>query len=486
MTTSARERLDRRGIIPFAIAAAGAGAISAGAALFASSPVLIVIGLAGLVGAALIVLDERWAIGTLAVFVVLHLPKVATDFHGAPSLFQPLVAGILLGVAARWAVTGVRPPGVAAQFLLVGTYVLVAVSSLLFSSLPVEVTGEALNLVTDSGVALLAGLVLSRAASLRIAVWAMVASGALLAAISVFQFLTGSFDSTFGGFGIASVEQIVGTYDDIRISGPVGDPNFYGQLLMAVLPLALDRMWGERTLPLRLVGGASAALITVATVFTFSRGAAVALGAVLVMMALVYRPSFRSLAAVAVVAALAIPLLPPGYLDRLTALGDVGSVEGATDPSIRGRTAEVTAGWLMLLDRPFTGVGYGTFPDHYQEYVSGLGIELRSESRNAHSMYLEVAAETGLPGIAAMGAVIIGAFAALSRGRRRFEALGLLEEARTARALAAALVGFLITAIFLHLDFARLFWLLIGLSLALPGLAARAASPHRTPSEAAG
>ena len=37
------------------------------------------------------------------------------------------------------------------------------------------------------------------------------------------------------------------------------------------------------------------------------------------------------------------------------------------------------------------------------------------------------------------------------------------------------MVGFLITALFLHLDFARLFWLLIGLSFALPIMAEREA-----------
>ena len=82
--------------------------------------------------------------------------------------------------------------------------------------------------------------------------------------------------TTFAGFGLSSVENIVGTFDDIRISGPVGDPNFYGQLLVAILPLALDRMWGERTMRLRLLGAGSAAVIAAATVLTFSRGAAVA------------------------------------------------------------------------------------------------------------------------------------------------------------------------------------------------------------------
>jgi O-antigen ligase len=437
---------------------------------------LIVAGLAGLAGAALLVLDERWAVGTLAVFVVLHLPEVATDFHGAPSLFQPLVALLLLGVAARWSVTGKRPPTVATAGLLVGAFVLAAIGSLSFATIPVTATGDGLVLVKDAGIALLAGLLLIRASSLRVAVWSMVGAGAVLAAISVYQFLSGSFDSTFGGLGLSSVENIVGTYDDIRISGPLGDPNFYGQLLVVILPLALGRMWGERTLRLRWIGGAAAALIAAAAVFTFSRGAALALAVVLVMMAFLYRPSLRGIAAVAIAVAVAIPFLPPGYLDRLTTIGEVGSVQGGTDASIRGRTAEVTAGWLMFTDRPFTGVGYGLFDEHYQEYVSGLGIEMRSEARDAHSLYLEVASETGLPGVATMAAVIVGAIAALHRGRRRFEELGLDDAARIAGALTASLVGFLITAMFLHLDFARLFWLLIGLAFAVPVVAARQAA----------
>jgi len=78
-----------------------------------------------------------------------------------------------------------------------------------------------------------------------------------------------------------------------------------------------------------------------------------------------------------------------------------------------------------------------------------------------------------------MGALILGAFAALARSRRRFAAAGLTDEARTSGALTASLAGFLVTALFLHLDFARLFWLLIGVSLAMPAVAANEASPVR-------
>ena len=471
MTFPARPGVDT-GRFAVAGAAVLAGAAVAGLAATGLDPLLLIAAAAALAGAALMVLDERWAVASLAGFVVLHIPKVATDYHGAPSLFAPLAGAILLGIAARWLLTGVRPPQVAAIAVVVAAYVLVAAGSLLFADMPVDL-GDTTALVKDAAVAVLAGLLVSRASTLRVAIWAMVGSGAFLAAVSVVQFLTGSFDSAFAGFGQSSIENIVGTYDDVRISGPIGDPNFYGQLLVSVLPLALNRMWAEPTLRLRLVGAGAAALIAAATVFTFSRGAAVALGAVAIIMLVIHRPSLRSVAAVAVCGVLAIPILPQGYLDRLLTLGEVGTVEGSTDASIRGRTAELTAGWLMFGDRPLTGVGFGLYEDHYQEYVAGLGIELRSEAREAHSFVLEVAAETGLLGLAAMGAVVGGAVLGLRRARRRSQADGREDLAQISAALLASITGFLITSLFLHHDFSRIFWLLMGLSYAVAWLATR-------------
>ena len=50
-------------------------------------------------------------------------------------------------------------------------------------------------------------------------------------------------------------------------------------------------------------------------------------------------------------------------------------------------------------------------------------------------------------------------------------------------ALKALLALLLITSLFLHMDFARLFWLITGVALALPGIASRetAARPEREP-----
>ena len=40
-------------------------------------------------------------------------------------------------------------------------------------------------------------------------------------------------------------------------------------------------------------------------------------------------------------------------------------------------------------------------------------------------------------------------------------------------ALAISLVGYLVTSLFLHMAFARFFWLLVGVSMATPTLARR-------------
>ncbi|MCU0281810.1 MAG: O-antigen ligase family protein [Acidimicrobiia bacterium] len=464
-------------VAAFAIAALIAGTGAGFAAVALPQPLLAVAGAVGLLVAVLMVADAGWAVGTMAAFAVLNLANVATDFHGAPSVFQPLLALVALGIAVRWATRGERPVGGGRAAVFVGLYAAVALASLLAASDFAAGRFEAENLLKDGALAVVAGLLLRRTAMLRRVVWVMVTCGALLAAITAFQFLTGSFGTSFLGFGQTAVQNIVGGVDDVRISGPIGDPNFYAQLLVMLTPLALDRAFAEARRSRRLAAWGAAALMAASIVFTFSRGGILALGVVVLLMLLRRPARWRALAALVLAAALAVPFLPPGYMDRLTALGQVGTVESNTDVSIRGRTAEAGAGWAMFMDHPLTGVGVGNYSGYYQEYARSLGIEVKRVDREPHSLFLEVAAETGLPGLAAFGAMLGGAFWALGTARRRWRAAARAAEADLAYALGAALVGWLATSVFLHLDFARPFWLLLGLAFALPHLAEGDAGP---------
>jgi O-antigen ligase len=172
-------------------------------------------------------------------------------------------------------------------------------------------------------------------------------------------------------------------------------------------------------------------------------------------------------------AVLVVPLLPPGYVERLTTLDQVGSVNASMDASIRGRTSVVKAGTEMFMDRPLFGIGYGGFADAYPAYARDLGIELRSQSREAHNLYVEIASETGLAGMAAFAIIVVGAAAAIRSARRRFRAHGRTDLDGIGYAIGAALIGYLVTSVFLHMAFARFVWLLVGIAIALPNLAAR-------------
>jgi O-antigen ligase len=237
-----------------------------------------------------------------------------------------------------------------------------------------------------------------------------------------------------------------------------------------LIPLALDRLWAERRRVLKVAAAYSAAVMAATVVFTFSRGAAVALAVVVVMMLVAHPPSVRAVGAIVIAAAVALPFLPDTYLDRLSTLTQVGSVEASTDVSIRSRTAEVGAAVEMFLDHPIAGIGYGTFEEHYGDYTRDLGIEQVARDREAHNLYLEIAAETGVVGLAAFGALVLAALVSLRRAHRRFSTAGHDGLAKVAYAITAAFIGYLVTSIFLHMDFARTIWVLLGVALVLPRL----------------
>jgi O-antigen ligase len=327
-------------------------------------------------------------------------------------------------------------------------------------------------------------------ATLRRAVWTLLGAGACLALVSVYQQVTGTYDRPYGGFGQLDGAYFRGQSDVARLAGPLGDPNYYAQILLPLVPIGLVSIWRERAPGARLAAAGATALVCLAITFTYSRGAALGLAAVVVGMAGLRYLRARHMAALALALVLLLAAVP-AYRERVATLG---SISGATarageqttaDQSTRSRTTEMLAAGLAFLDHPLLGVGPGEFPDHYQDYAHRIGIEVREETRSgpdkgelprreSHDIVLGVAADLGLAGLAAFGAVIVVTCRRLLRTRRRSPALGNLADS-----LMLALVAYLTAGLFLTLAFGRYLWLLV----ALAGAAASMKAASRSSSD---
>jgi O-antigen ligase len=307
----------------------------------------------------------------------------------------------------------------------------------------------------------------------------------------VLQYLTGSFSNEFGGFAQASIKNIASGQDDFRISGPIADPNHWAQALLVVSALALGRARRSRTWQVRCLAAGVLLASVLAIVFSFSRGALVALALTAVIVVCLRPPPAWSVALLGVAAVLALPLLPAGYVDRLGQLAQAvpGISDGRTgEASLSGRLSALVAGRDMALDQPLLGVGAGQFATRYREYSLGLGIDNTEGGVQPHNMYLEVAAETGYLGLLTWGAILGVALYRLHQGRRVLRRAARWYEADLMEDLSLGLVAYLLSGLFVHNAYPRLYWLLIGAALAAPAvvrsvLAAR--DDTRTPSDAA-
>ncbi len=412
--------------------------------------------------------------GLLALIIITYtrLSDVLVQFHGAPSVAKLFVPALLLVVFARWLILQKKPAPWTKTAVLLGVYGLVGFASLLYAADAAAAQSALSDYVKDALIVLVIVMILQRGESFRRVIWALLASGIFLATITTFQHLTGTFTNAYGGFAQAEVQQIIGETNDFRIAGPLSS-NFYALILVPLVPLAIDRLWHEKSNWLRLLAGWALLVTVLSIIFTYSRGGFLALVVVVFLMLLRMKLNPWFLAALVVGGLIVWQFLPAQYTDRIGTLSSLfgGDSGVATDVSFRGRLSETTAAWLMFLDHPIQGVGLANYNANYQAYSQNLGLDPRLEARSAHSLYLEVAAETGIMGLMAFGAILWVLFRGLWQANLIFKKADLPDYANLTIALAIALVGYLVGSIFLHLAYARYFWLFIGLGLAVPNVA---------------
>lgn len=321
--------------------------------------------------------------------------------------------------------------------------------------------------------------------ALRRSTAAMVATAAALALVSVMQIGTNRTFGELGGLATVSYGTIYEESSDARAAGPLGDANFYGQILVLVLPLAMAVAWTSGRRRWKLAWLATAAIIGLGVLATYSRGAmlGVALMTGIALWAL-HIPLTRVALGMAVVVVLLI--LAPGNVGRrFTTIEMLFPKEEAYTPpeaSFERRKLVTATAARMWDDHLVAGVGTGNYITFFDKYanVAGSAAEqfYRSgDPQNAHSLYLEIGAETGAIGLTVFAAVVLVAYAQLRRARRDLRKRGD-PNAHMALALMIATAGYLITSMFLHGGFQRYFYLLMAFAAAVTRIAAEPPEPE--------
>ncbi len=433
-------------------------------------PTVTAAAIAGVIVAILTIM--RPDLGLLAFIFATYtrLSDVLIEYHGAPSIAKPLVALLIAAILVRWALYQEQPQGWIRPTVLMGVYGLVIFTSLLYAS-DFWVAREALSdFIKDAIITVIIVVLMQNIATLRGAVWMLLLAGILMGSISVYQFLTNDWDNAFWGFGQAPVLNLVGTTEGGRVGGPIGDPNFFAQIMLVIIPLAVMRAGAEKSVPLRLLALWAFAVCILTVIFSYSRGAFVALLIMLAAMAIFRPPRPIEVALVLVIGAGLLRLIPATYTERLLSVADLfsGQSDVRSEVSFRGRASELLVGVQMFADHPVFGVGVGNYPTLYQDYSRRIGYDPRTEAREPHNLYLEVAAENGMAGILIFSAILWSVFSCLGRSRLALLKAGLHTEGDLVASLTIAMIGYLSAAFFIHGAYPRFFYLLIGMALSLP------------------
>jgi putative inorganic carbon (hco3(-)) transporter len=444
--------------------AGGAAAFAAGGALAqAAQPVqLMSMGAIGVLGVAAAVIQLRWYLVATLLLLVTYIPDVLAGHHAAHALIALALAAALLRSAS-----GSERLTLPRELLAFIPLLLACLAATMFAEDSGAAAAETLDILSYAVVVALLVTLLDSPAWVRRAVWAVVAGIGLLAVLASVQQLTKSYASTYGG--LASV--LVAGRNQMRSAGPL-NPNVFGQVLVVAAVLAFYLALTSPRAPARILAAAIAGACLVATVYTQSRAALIALFVTVIVIGALrgVRPHVLALGTCGAVV-LGLLVLPQSLEQRIGDLSQFADSTPATlqDTSLRGRTGENLAGFEMWADHPLIGVGPDNFEVRYPEYAEAIGLDPRPQRRSAHNLYLESLAETGLlgalPFFTLLGLALVGGWRARSRLSGGDALLG--------EGLFAALLAFLICAMTLNSSYARYEWIFLGLGLAVGRVARR-------------
>lgn len=358
------------------------------------------VALAGVVAAGVLFLRPRWGLYLLLIYIYsgvgLFLPI---------NLAAPTIAIVLAAVLLEW-VRGERP-------ILPDTYFWSAVAAFtmiaLFSMLFARDIGASMRELGSFAKMLLVVVLITH----------LIRTPRHLRGLCYAVFIGAVATVVLGVLGIAlglegAGENYIGGVHIMRFTGAHENPNKAAAHMCSALPLGL---FAARTCTSRAarIGFAVGSVILVVAIFaTFSRSAIIPLTIILVAVALFELRSRRAFFSIVALVTLGVLLAPRYYWERVMTLP--GALKTASlDWSVYTRMLALQTAWEMFLNHPVTGVGLGNFmgSSAYRLFVRIV----------VHNTYLEILVGTGIAGLAAFIAILVGGLRhAVAGARRRWKA----------------------------------------------------------------
>ena len=134
-------------------------------------------------------------------------------------------------------------------------FLLVQILGTLFARDVTSATDELVTYIIEGiGIYLLVVNVVRTPAGMRNVIWSLLAVGAFLGGLSIFQAATGTYANDYFGFAQSDRTNDLGvTVSGLaRLAGPIGEKNRYAQIMLMLVPLALFQAWSERSRILRI------------------------------------------------------------------------------------------------------------------------------------------------------------------------------------------------------------------------------------------
>jgi probable O-glycosylation ligase (exosortase A-associated) len=218
---------------------------------------------------------------------------------------------------------------------------------------------------------------------------------------------------SIGFYGVKGGLWTLATGGGGHVRGPEGSfiygNNELALALVMVMPLMGYLLMHSERRSVKWAMIASQILCVVAVIGTYSRAGFLALCVLLVFQWWASRYKVVLTLALVLLAPPLFYFMPQGWRDRMGTIGNTS--EDTIDASGKGRLNAWRMGWNLVKDRPITGGGFKTFTrETFQQYAPDPG-----DWHDAHSIYIEVMAEQGFPGLAMF--LGLGLFTLMS-GRR--------------------------------------------------------------------